>query len=215
MTIRLRENEVFERWKAKRPLLVRDGLVDESAYLESTPRIALILKDVNDEGGGGWDLRDVLADGSRWQTWNTVARWMRGLRELDRELAWSEVRPKPTPEERRRAVQSLAVINIKKEPGAASAKKSDVARYAREDSPFIREQFELYSPDVAICGGVGEEFGIVLEAKSWKRTRRGVRYFETDRGCHVIDYYHPQVRYPLDLLFYSLVDAVRELRGYS
>ena len=175
----------------------------------------LVLKDVNDEGGGGWDLREVLRTEMRWQTWYTVTRWMRGLRALDRDLSWSEVHPKPTPEEMRYAVRTLCVMNLKKEPGASSSNRTEVQRFAREDAAYLREQFELYAPDLVICGGVGPLFASVMESGVWKQTRRGVQYVEIQSGCHMISYYHPQARYPMDMLYYTLVDAVREIRGYS
>ena len=215
MLIREREDALFERWQSHRPLLVRDGLVDEEAFLASSPRTVLVLKDVNGPDGGGWDLRNVLREETRWQTWGTVARWMRGLRELERDLTWAEIEAKPPPDERLDAVRSLCVVNLKKEPGAASSNRSDVERYAREDAAYLREQFALYDPDLVICGGVGITYASVVGADHWQRTTRGVRYYETGDGCHVIDYYHPQVRYPLDMLYYTLLDAVRELRGYS
>lgn len=210
MTITEREDALFERWRARRPRLVRDGLVDEAAYLASSPRVALVLKDVNDEGGGGWDLREVLRDGPRWQTWNTVARWSRGLRALDRDLPWAEVGPKPTADERREAARPLCVVNLKKEPGGAASVRSDVARYAREDADLLGEQLALYGPDVTVCCGVGADFATAAGIEAWRRTTRGVRYAEVDGGL-AVDYYHPQARYPADMLYYTLIDAVREL----
>lgn len=97
MLISEREDALFEMWSKHRPQFVRDGLVDEAAYLASSPRTVLVLKDVNSVDGGGWDLRDVLRRTPRWQTWNTVTRWMRGLQNLDRDLTWPEIAAKPLP----------------------------------------------------------------------------------------------------------------------
>ena len=58
MGIRERENELFARWADRRPGLVMDGVVDETAYLASSPKILFLLKEVNDQNGGGWDLRE-------------------------------------------------------------------------------------------------------------------------------------------------------------
>lgn len=215
MLISEQEDKLFERWRSHRPQLVRDGLVNEAAYVASSPRVVLVLKEVNDKGGGGWDLRDVLQEGKRWQTWNTVTRWMRGLRKLDRDLTWPEIQAKPSEDERRCAVRSLCVIILKKEPGGSSSDRAAVHRYANEDSAYLREQFDLYDPDLVICGGVGEVFRSVIDARPWQRTSRGVRYVKVADSYHVIDYYHPQARYPLGMLYFTLIDAVRELRGYS
>lgn len=213
MSLTEQEDDLFERWKKTRPRLIRDGVVDESSYLSSSPRVVLVLKDVNDEGGGPWDLRDVLRKGMRWQTWNNVTRWLRGIRNLDRELTWSDITAKPKKEERIAAVRSLCVINLKKEPGGASSNRDAVNRYAHEDSTYLAEQFELYRAELVICGGVGDTFASIIGVDGWQRTSRGLSYIETESGCHIIDYYHPQVRYPLEMLYYGLLDGVRELRG--
>ena len=217
MTISEQEDELFERWRSSRPRLVSDGLVDEAAYVASSPRVVFVLKEVNDDKGhGGWDLREyVLQKDIKWQTWYTVTRWMRGLRRLDRDLTWPEIQAKPSAAERRDALRSLCIINLKKEPGAASSNRAAVHQYASEDSVYLREQFDLYDPDLVICGGVGEAFRSVIDAGPWQRTSRGVRYVEVADSCHVIDYYHPQARYPRNMLYFTLIDAVRALWGYS
>jgi len=217
MTIADREDELFKHWEAKRPNLVRDGVVKEAAYTSSQPRVVIVLKEVNDKGGGGWDLRSVLREGMRWQTWNPVTRWMRGLRELERSLSWHEVEPVDA-EARLNAVRSLCVINLKKEPGGASSDWSSIVRYAREDAAFLNKQFQLYDPEVVICGGVGDIFKSVIDlgvSGGWDRTSRGVRYLEFGKSQQVYSYYHPQARFPQDMLYYTLIDAVREVRGYS
>ena len=214
MTIAQREDALFAQWQERRPYLVQDGLVDEEAYLASSPRVVLVLKDVNDEGSTGrWDLRSVLRTETRWQTWNTVTRWMRGLRALDRDLPWAEVRPKPTPEQRLAAIRSIGVVNLKKEPGAAASKWEEVQRFAREDADLFQEQLALYQPDLIICGGVG---GLVREAlgcPDWQHTSRGLGHTATPDGCPVFDYYHPQARFPQAMLYYTLIDGVRSVLG--
>ena len=54
-----REQELFERWKSDSSF-VQDGVACEETYLESTPKILFVLKEVNDPGGGDWDLRSRL-----------------------------------------------------------------------------------------------------------------------------------------------------------
>lgn len=48
MSISDRENQIFAKWKERIPKMVRDGVVDESTYRESDPKILFILKDSND-----------------------------------------------------------------------------------------------------------------------------------------------------------------------
>ena len=80
MSIREQENHLFDEWKHNRNGFVSDGVVSEKDYLDSKPKIAFILKEVNDPDGGGWDLRELVAQGKRKQTWENVARWVDGIR---------------------------------------------------------------------------------------------------------------------------------------
>ena len=68
--------------------LVRDGVVSEPDYMECDISTLLILKEVNDQGGGGWDLREYIRNGPRSSTWNTVTRWMIGISNLNSTLSW-------------------------------------------------------------------------------------------------------------------------------
>lgn len=47
--------------------------------IDSDLKLMIILKEVNDRHGGGWDLRKFLRDGARDQTWNNITRWVRGI----------------------------------------------------------------------------------------------------------------------------------------
>ena len=57
MTIVAKEDFLFRSWRKDRPGFVKDGVVSEQDYLASSPSIVFILKEVNDPGCGGWDLR--------------------------------------------------------------------------------------------------------------------------------------------------------------
>lgn len=212
INISAREDDLFRRWRQVRPSLVRDGIVDEEAYVESNLRVVLVLKEANSEHGG-WDLRKKLAASPNWQTWSTVTRWVRGLRQLDRSLPWSEIAATPSVAERAEALRSICVVNLKKEAGGSQSNHDAIARFAREDASFLAEQFELCDPDVVICGGVGDLVNQVMRLGPWARTSRGLEFVQRGK-CHVLNYYHPQVRYPIQMLYYSLIDGVRELKGH-
>lgn len=211
MSLSDQEADLFRRWSEHRPQLVTDGAVDGAAYEASSLRVVLVLKDVNSEGVGNWDLRHELRTNPMPATWCTVARWMWGIRRLQEDLAWDVVGYTPDLQQRIDAVRSLCVVNLKKEPGAAVSDRGAVARYAREDADLLREQLALYAPDVVICGGVGELVREVTGAGPWRRTRRGVAHSASPTGGVLVSYYHPQARFDGPMMYYTLVDAVREL----
>ncbi len=91
MALREREDDLFESWRKRRPELVRDGIIDEASFQPHRPRILFVLKEPNDPGGGGWDLRDFVRDGGRSQTWDNIARWVAGIENLPGETLWRDV----------------------------------------------------------------------------------------------------------------------------
>ena len=211
-----REEELFKRWSASRKGLIRDGVIDETAYLTSSPRIMLVLKEVNDSKNDGWDLRKYLRGRPKAATWNAVTRWMRGIRALPKVLPWIDLKPKPTVEDRVEAVRSLCVMNLKKVPGLGSADMDVVENVARQDQAFLREQFGLYDPDLVICCGTSKLFQQVLPEEvvglpKWKMTERGVFKCKLNSGPQFIEFFHPQVRWEASMVHYALIDAVREL----
>lgn len=63
MNIGDKEEKLFDKWSSNREGFVADGVVDEEMYLNSSPKIMFILKEANDLGGGGWDLRQFIKGG--------------------------------------------------------------------------------------------------------------------------------------------------------
>src|SRR5690348_645411 len=96
MSLKDQEDAIFAEWQQRHgETFVQDGVVNEYSFLASTPKILFILKEVNDLGSGGWDLRELLLgncpSGIPWQTWNNITRWTIGLRNLSKDLPWSVV----------------------------------------------------------------------------------------------------------------------------
>ena len=76
MEIRDKEFELFSQWANGREDFVPDGVVSEQDYIASQLKLCFILKEVNDKGGGGWDLREFIKEGSCGYTWNNITRWV-------------------------------------------------------------------------------------------------------------------------------------------
>ncbi len=91
-----------------------------------------------------------------------------------------------------------------------------IAEAAINNGEMLREQINLYQPDIIICGGTsGSYFERITEYPNpdWKQTRHGIWYVTEPTGRVIIDYSHPEARVKDCLLYYGLVDAVREIRG--
>ena len=219
MCIEKREEALFQRWAKRRTGFVRDGVVNPSAYEKSETKVLFILKEVNDPGpdGGGWDLRDFISSGARSQSWNTVTRWVQGIRALPSRLAWRRI-ANVTEKDRQNELRSIAAMNLKKYPGGHTTNVGELWEIAGEDSSFIREQFELYSADIAVCcgsavGHIYREYLQPSDAGEWGICTNGVEYLEREPGKFVIAYSHPAARVSGNLLHYGLIDAIHEIRA--
>ncbi|MGS0724759.1 hypothetical protein ACVBKF_01125 [Shewanella sp. 0m-11] len=210
MTLSSREELLFEEWKRNRTGFVADGLVSELDYLSSKIKICVVLKEVNDPKGGGWDLRRFLAEGARPQTWDNIVRWVLGLNSID--IAWSDV-DSISQETRIDTLKSISVINLKKSPGTHTTNNASLKLVAKEDSEYITKQYSIYDPDITICGGTGDLFKAVagFDECRWNRTKRGIWWYERAPSKYVIAYCHPEARVDSSLILYGLIDAVNDI----
>jgi hypothetical protein len=219
-SITQQENELFHQWKQIRPGFVADGLPDEDSYLNANPKVLIILKEVNDKNGGGWDLREFIREeGGRRQTWDNVARWMHALYHIKNLPTWEKCYKNISDDFRRENLQAIAAMNLKKSPGGATADHNEIWPVITEDGSYIEKQARLYNSDLVFCGGTGDMFKWVLEQQydskiQWKTTSRGTEYFvwnHSDRQVPVISLPHPMARIKGNYLLYGFVDAVQEI----
>lgn len=213
MGIRTQEDALFQEWRAARQRFVADGVADEDAYSASERRILFMLKEVNDPEGGGWDLRQFIKDGGRSHTWSNVTRWVEGVRNLSMDIRWEDLEQVDN-NRRARALRSVAAVNLKKTPGFHTSDAGEVASIAAQDKVFLNRQIGLYDADLIICCGVSDTFHWLVEFESqpkWKRTSRGIAYHEYKPGKFVVAYAHPEARVADSILYYGLIDAIREI----
>lgn len=212
MSIKKAEENLFREWQGTREGFVRDGVVCESWYLKSNPKIVFILKEVNDLSGGGWDLREFVAKGGRPQTWNNITRWVHGIRNRSSIPTWNFY-TKITNDFRIETLQSICALNLKKSPGTHTTVSASLNTVANEDKEYTQRQYSIYDPDLTICAGTGDLFKSVAghESKEWKTTNRGIWWYERDYAKYVIAFSHPEARVHSPLLVYSLLDAINEI----
>ncbi|MCX7000732.1 MAG: hypothetical protein NT106_10645 [Candidatus Sumerlaeota bacterium] len=215
MTIREAEESLFAQWRKDREGFVADGVVDEESYLSSNPKLLVVMKEVNDPGGGDWDLRQFIAEGARSQTWDNITRWVHGIRRLPSELPWAQL-SEITEESRRSTLRSISAINVKKSPGGHTTDNKALWGISGADKKYFNRQFALYNPDITICCGsvtsnILHRLVDFTPPPKWLMTTRGVLYHERAPEKFVISYAHPEARVADCLLFYGIVDALREI----
>ena len=217
-----KEKRLFDAWPSRQESFVKDGVVDVDEYARSRVKLLFVLKEVNDPGVGGWDLRKFLRKGACGPTWNTVTRWVEGIERLPRIAPWNELENVDN-DQRKRILRKIAAVNLKKEPGAGVADYDQLREAVQRDRQSISDQLSLYAPDYVICCGSDvtallfgtEPIGVYpLDDDDWKSTRRGVWYSMVNGTPHIA-YFHPQARMPGNLVHYGLIDAVAELAEMS
>jgi hypothetical protein len=203
MDIHSAENSIFYQWQSRYDKsIIPDGIIHEPSYKAAKIKILFLLKEVNDEDGGKWDLRNFLYNGGRAATWTPVAIWLKGISSLPNKLSFEEAHKTPQPQ-RTELLRSIACMNLKKYGGGAKTKKKELQSIARANEDLLNRQFELYSEysdlDYVICGGpdikhLAKELIVpIRNAESWQRmTETNVEYLEFATHKYAIAFWHPQ-----------------------
>lgn len=223
VNIAQQEKELFKEWRVSTPNLSEDGIIDAEAYLKSNIKILFLLKEVNSEDG--FDLKKFVKDGGRTQTWDNIARWTCGIQNWTKDFDWEEkLVPIKNIEARKEWLKYICVMNIKKTPGGHTTNSKNLRTDSSRDGEFLERQFKLYYQDLKLrpdfiigCGtettNLFHEIVPFAPDEKWKNTKRGVFYYEYDKGKFFIKYAHPEARVADNLLYYGLIDAIKELKS--
>jgi hypothetical protein len=208
------EKVLFEKWENKiGPIFCRDGVIEEEFYLKS--KVVFLMKEVNAKGKA-LDLKYFLnAKKGKAQTWDNVSRWIYGLLNRDREIEWTEINSDHMASLRPEMLRYACVVNLKKTSGGGSTVKQELREQGFEDKDLIVDQLNLYDPKIIIgCGSdVTDVYKVItgVQKEDWKQTRRGIWYIHTPGRPLYISYIHPEARVKDCLIYYGLIDAVKEI----
>ncbi len=209
MSIESQEKQLFSRWRKERayPYFIEDGLFCEEEWNKQRIKILYVLKEADWEESD-LDLCEYLLSeksSTYWKTWNNITRWTQAIREGGEYPADINKADKTT------CLKTIAAINIKKVGGGAQANDEEIRQYGERDAKFIKEQIELYQPDVIICCGRGNGknadilYNYVFENTSkWQALIKSysfeynynyyLAYLESGKKVPVVSFRHPQIR---------------------
>ncbi len=173
-----------------------DGLARDSSYWETQPRVLFLLKEVNaNQYVDAWNLFDVVGDGSIRDTWTVISYWTHGIHGGG--LPWRDV-PDATPDNLRKALSKIAVVNVNKCGGGATSIGAELWVAAYRDREFLRRQIRLYAPDIIIAGGTGDIARHLLFEEHWQDWNRhsDTVYWIRPSALEtvLVSTYHPQAR---------------------
>jgi len=230
MILAERENGIFNEWKSNLPQeqrvnFIPDGIVDEKRWNEAKVKVLYLLKEVN--GGTDWDEREYLAGyntipefiNTHSPSIDALITWTYGLMNGNPDELWSKVLSTTADKAVQSALLSeIGVVNFKKISGFGVTDLKSLDAFATEsyNQEMLRKQLALYHPDVVVCGGTAYYLTALYEedfaAKKWNTTNRGVPYAKKESTIY-IDFCHPLIRAPKNMIYYSLLDAVKEIEG--
>lgn len=213
-----KEEDLFSRWKGKRQKFIPDGIVDEVKYSTSHKKVLYILKEANGgkERNSDWDLKKFLRKGGRKQTWDNIALWQYGINNLNQILNWNILKSKINDKNfRKTQLESIAAINIKKEPGGHTANNNLLWDYSWKDRDLLREQISIYKPEIIVCCGTGamvKEHQLVERFENWETSFCGIEFFIIKNKSVIINYCHPGARIDDNYKFYPLIETLKEIK---
>lgn len=226
--IREKENELFAKWKTELKMpdaFISDGVVNENGWQNTPVRVLYLLNEVND--GKNWDERDYLArydiekqyKNTHSQSIDALALWQLGLNMLWEPDMWKGVSTwgeidclAKEPAARTSLLNHIAVVNLRKNFSGGTVDWSTFDTYWAEERnrELLKEQLALYHPDYVICSGTAWALEKLYGKWKWEQTSRGVSYYMFN-GVTYIDFCNPDARAPRNIVFYALVDAVKEI----
>tara|TARA_Y100000766_G_scaffold262425_1_gene253640 strand:+ start:131 stop:766 length:636 start_codon:yes stop_codon:yes gene_type:complete len=210
MDIKNSEEILFKKWQKKRPRMAKDGVVNDMEYNRSSVKILFILKEVN-----GWpngDLRELLNRAEKWRTWNNISRWNYGVQSYFKTGKF-DFKNKITKKDRKEILKNIAVINLKKASGGSSSNMGEIRQHALEDKELLKEQVNLYTPDLVICCGTGNIIPQLnlFEKSKYTKSSEGVVYSNNSNPL-IINYLHPQCMKGKRELFDTLMNCIKEIK---
>lgn len=223
MSLKEQENILLEDWKnsleenGESDIFVKDGIVNEDAYKDKNHiRILYLLKETNGINEKDFDLRIYINDkGARHESWDNIARWTYGIYNLyGIEHVWKKIKELEA-EKPSYTLSSICAVNVKKTSGKDTANDKEIKKAAKEYGEFIKNQIENAQPELIIfCGSITKycyQKYVIQKDPEWKQTSRGIEYFIDENGRVYVSYNHPEARVPDNLLYYGLIDAVKEI----
>lgn len=204
----LKEKEalLFSRWKTEQgyPYFISDGIFDEDNWNAQRRKILFVLKEANWENGNTDLCTFLLSEKSPtyWKTWNNIARWTKAL------LEGGDYPHKVSNADKSYWLRKTAAINLKKVGGDAVAETETIQEYAKKDKVYLKEQIELYNPDIIICCGRGKGknadvlHDIVFDpatVSEWQEPLTATKYTYFfvrigEKCVPVVSFFHPQMR---------------------
>ena len=211
-SIQKKENKLFELWEKEfnkngdtgfcyDGLIFNGELCNESYNRESgnqeelwnnaKRKVLFFMKDPNNNEGEdyrNWGLYQKTSS----TFFRFIYSWLNGLSNVSAESAIP-----PIVNELDRGVP-LCIVNAKKKSGGSSVSYSDVYTHVEKYGKLLWQQFEIYSPNIIVCGGswkmadiAKELFKKYSDIQFIKMEDSNWIWYSPEKKIILIDSYHP------------------------
>ncbi len=189
--------EKIDALKNENTNIIADGVINPYSYYDANPKILWVLKEANSTEKTDWNYQDFFK-----YTWHKHSNIMAvrrivfttyGLFNMINHL---EELPLWSDSNYQKEVKKMAIINIKKTPGSENVDDSVISAAYAENRELIKEQIELYNPNVVIFGGTFRFFpweDIPGATRETKQTLNNSAYYPTADRLY-ISTSHPSYR---------------------
>lgn len=178
----------------------KDGIVCPEQWAKEKVKLLFLL---NETHGSSNDLLQYLYNtkGGEGATWHNVVRWANLL--LDGEPFSGDFYT----DDALNVCRRIAVMNLKKTPGAGRIDKKTFVPFVQENREYIRREIELISPALIVCGGNWRfvKKYIFSDCNFRSEIQSGIKGYwqhcEVHPGMVAVNFYHPaQTRYSIERL---------------
>ena len=184
-------SDIWARWESHYKSIdinpkeiCRDGILNPEAYHQASKKLLFVMKEVNNYQNR--DLRDLLANGPRFQMWHSVARWAAGV--LGDFPAYKTI---DNYDSMKTALKQVATLNLKKTSGGSSADFSVINAYAFLDRDLLLEQIEAIAPEIIIACGTFDSLVWLLNLKLNPDSPKNKPAYDDRRQISVVPFRHP------------------------
>lgn len=196
---------------------IYDGVYckDAKKYLNSKIRIMWVLKepydDENDDGepcGGGWNYFDCFEPSkSPWKirTWKNMIYTTYGILN---NLKYEDMETIEDNPEMADVLLEIACINLSKMPGHTTTDSSLLPTYYETWKDILKQQMDLYSPQVIIFANTFDYFKEDLFKGEILEPVDSITQVYKKDGVRYIDAYHPQCRIKRGTYVNSIINCL-------
>lgn len=197
-----------EKYKNRTTPLFEDGVI----CLDKYNGILFFLKEAYDKNCTelSRSLTADLLSSEPWGMWHHVAEWAYGLTHTT-----TNGIPRfknLTCQEKRDAIDSIAVINIKKLDGNPTSNDDDITKHAEENKTSLLREIEVVQPRIIVCGGTMKYLEKILGTKRNHKCDNWYYWFNIGnlKDILVLDYCHPAFRSYSLLYYYGIVNIYQQ-----